>query len=338
MSKVTNRSTKEIIWQAYQDALKELKDKEKELHNPQAIKETEAKQEIVKSAEKIKTATLSNILSKIQSDMEKANSELESYKEINEAIKIKEAELKKLFDIENSALALTSLVNAQLLKKESFETELKAKEEELSNKIAETEKLLSDREIETDKAIKEKQKNFNDGLKKIEDEWKYSFERNKLIEKNKFQDELEIIEKAKNKEFEEKELEIATRLKEITLRESEVEKLVNEIDTLKTKLITQEEEITKTITEKLNTSKDYQIRFIKRDYEGKIELLENKVEIATTQIQSQKEEIASLNIKLDEAYKKLENLATKTVEGASNTKMISSLEQMVRQQQNNNGK
>ena len=131
--KITERSTKATIWAAYEASLKKSEEKEKAIHNPEKIAEVQVNTATVKKAEAIKTSTLDNIVEKIQKDIEKANDEVNKYQEIKEAIKIKNNELKELFEIETNAFSLTALINAQEEARQEFLAEMKAKKEELKD-------------------------------------------------------------------------------------------------------------------------------------------------------------------------------------------------------------
>lgn len=148
--KITERDTKATILKALREAEKKIAELEK--GKLDAAKEAKKKKEaeITNKADQLmegniegKITDLSKsvvqLLTKIDSDLKEQTKNLQTVKE---AIAIKEAELKELFDIEKQAHTLAGLVNAHQELKLSQEKELAEEKEKATNELEEIKKQI----------------------------------------------------------------------------------------------------------------------------------------------------------------------------------------------------
>ena len=94
---------------------------------------------------------------------EKMGEEVEKYRNVKEAVEVKEKELHEIYEIQKSASSLKALLDLQKQKKEEYEAEMAEKKAALQEEITadrsewEREKLLHE-EIEKDLEEREKKK------------------------------------------------------------------------------------------------------------------------------------------------------------------------------------
>ena len=142
---LTMSNTKKEMLEAYKIVKDRLLAKEKELLNVQkrlkemekkvaiATAESEAEQNPLKRLHDLKE-TFNRELTMLSERYEK---ELETFKKIQEAIRAKKEELNTLYEIETAASDLAALIEAQHLKKEQFDKEMKDRRDSFEEEMRE---------------------------------------------------------------------------------------------------------------------------------------------------------------------------------------------------------
>jgi colicin import membrane protein len=304
--KMTERNTKKEILEAYESAVKQIEESKSKVFDPAYVAQEKTKKEIVTKTDAADVDKLEQILGGLKQEFYNFSEQLSSYKDISEAIKIKQAELKEMFDIEKSAYTLSALVNSNQKVREDFDLEMANKKVELEELIKSTEKEMSDLRKSVIKELQDKDTEFKRECEKKESEWDYSFERRKVKDLDKLNDEMDKIRN-----------EVIERENSVEKREEIIEGLESKITELE---ISVEEKVQNAIdetTKKIKLSNTYEVNYIKRDFEAKIERANDKIESLTEIIERQNNEIKELKEKLDNAYGRVETLASKTVESAS---------------------
>jgi hypothetical protein len=326
MAKITEKSTKAEIMEEYQRVLEELKQKKESIVNPVEVVRESKKAETIEKVEAVKVEKLVDIVEKLNQEITKANEEVARYNDIKAAISIKEQELKDLFEIERNAFSSIALEIAQKESREKFELEMKAKRELAELQIKAEKESAKKYEDEILKNIDISKQNFKESQKREKEQWEYDFKREKTIAENELND----ILQAKEKGFKDR---IVEKENELSAREEKIADAENQIAILQAKLEQIEKQTTEKVTEKLKTANGFETRYLKKEYESSVALLENKIETLTSQLQKLEEANKISGIKLDQAYSKLENLANRSVESASNSKYMSSLEGIAKNNQ-----
>lgn len=331
---VTERNTKAEILKAYEEILKQLEQKESQVFDPVKEKQNIENKETVKTVESLKVSNLETMLESIRTNVEKVSSELNNYNQVKTAIQIKEAELKNMFDIEVKANSLAALIKSQTELKAEFDEKMVLKKEELQKLETEQKANLSEERKRFNEEIVEFDKEAKLNHKRQEQEWKYEFDRKKKMDKDSLQDELKEMEIKAKEELQKWEDELNEKETLLEQREQKIEGLEKENETLKARIDEVIEETTQKVTDKLKTSNGFEVRYIKRDYDAKVELLENKIESLQESLTKEQKSNEILSDKLDGAYNKLESIANKTVESTSNAKVMNQFENMFKTQNN----
>jgi len=322
---VNNLSTKKEILDAYNLALDELTALEGKLLN--AEKELKKKKELVtvQSSELIIEENFEDGLEKLQGKL--AEFIADTYKNLNEkknqlttlqeAIKIKENELKEIYSIEKQAATLAALIEANNKEKQEFDLESKDKKEQLSRDISETRKIWEEEKNRYDLNKKELIKLDQTTRARLEEDFKYEFDRKKKLAENKLADELE----EKKKKVEEA---LNLRERKLTDREAKVAELETELENLRKRVSNFDTELDKAIkqavkdtTEKVQLSMEHKIELLENQKQSDSKILSTKIQALEEKVKEQAAYIKSLTDKLDTSYEKVQHVAVKAIESAS---------------------
>jgi uncharacterized coiled-coil protein SlyX len=258
--------------------------------------------------------------------------EVNKYKEIQQAIQFKEKEVQELYEIERSAATLAALIEAQNQKREEFESEMARRKEELSQEIEMTRAAWEKEEKEREalvKALEAEEKKKRDREK---EEFKYAFEREQQLTKDKFQDEKNKLEKEIQAKTEQMEKELAEREKAISEREQELNELRKRVATFPKEMETAVNNAVKDATEKIKIEAKSREELMKKEFDGQRNVLTTRIESLEKTVEEQSQHIAKLSQQLEQAYQKVQDIALKAVEGSSNSKSFASLQHLMSEQ------
>lgn len=304
---LTERNTKQEFIEAYGDAKKRIEELEKMKDNPQAVIEKKEKEKVIKQSDVIAEK---NIL----------NPEIiEEYNTLKKGIEIEKNEFEELTKIKVEANTLTSLFNAYKDKEVALDIEYKQKQTEEQQTFNEVKFALSK---ELDK-LKLEKKEFEDALKKArirdDEEYKYDLSRKKVKDDAEWKD----IKTKREKELAEKEEVYKLKLKEITDKQAEFDKMKTEIEAFPIKLAEAKTEGATVKEKDLGRDYGYKKTMYEKESEYKVKGLDEKIARLEEDNQSLKAEKEALKVKLDEAYAKVQEIATQTVKSAGGVKILS---------------
>lgn len=328
MSEITMKSTKQVIYDAYQEALEKIK-------KQSALTEDPLKD--------VKAATAA----KIQADAEDIvnsgilNTEYtDKWKSLNLAITEKEKELADLYDIQKEADALAAIVNAHKLKAYELAEAYKAKESDLVTAYAEKkaeldkshaiclEAIKEEREAATkeyhahkaqlEAAINEQQALANQSRKREQEEYTYNLKRQRALDNDRWEDE----KAQREKEIAEKE---ATAAKLLADAETKIEYIAE----LEAKVAAFPQELSEAVVEAENKGKKaagkeygYEKNMYMKEKEYEIKSLIDAKERAEAALEAANQKIQALTDKLDESYARMQELASTTVKSNGGVKIL----------------
>lgn len=152
---------------------------------------------------------------------DKLEAEVNQYGEMQEAIETKKQELQEIYEIEKESATLAALIEAQNQKRAEFEKEIAEKKETLLKEIETTRKQWNLEKEQHEKEFKERNTAEIEQRKRGKEEYEYNFTRQKLIAKDKFEDERTKLEKELSQMKEATEKELTEREKIIAGKEAE---------------------------------------------------------------------------------------------------------------------
>ncbi|MGA9175398.1 MAG: hypothetical protein WBZ33_15690 [Thermoactinomyces sp.] len=349
MGKITERNTKATILAALREAEKKIAELEKGKLDP--VVETQAKKtaETISKADKLMeenieskitdlSKSVTRLLGKISEDIIEQTQNLQTVKE---AISMKEAELKELYGIEKQAHTLAALVNAHQELKLSQEKELAEEKEKASAELAEILKQIETARKEHELLVKEQKEKLDQLKKREEEEFKYAFERHKKQAHDQLEDELASKRKAFDAELETRNKELDTYKKSLDEREEKIQKREQKLDELEAEVASIPDkiaEVKKEAKEKAEAEmkKVLAIReaAFKKEVEADKRILETERDNLKNQLQLANETISTLQAKLDEAYKRIQEMGIQMVSSTNESKTFDKIAALVSEKNN----
>lgn len=318
MEKVTSKSTKDVIYNAYKEAMEKIAKMEQEKFDPVAEKEAARKKEMFKSADEIIKSGILN------------DTVVEQYLNLEAAIEAKKKELQEMYNIEKEASTFTALVNAHKDKEEELKTEYALKEktavEALEQRKAEIEaeiaSLLENHKAKINKCNDEEEERRAE-IKKArlreEEEYEYSRDRKRKLDEDQWADE----RNARMSEMEELEASVMSREEAVSVREEKISEMEEQIKAIPGLVEEARQEGIKKGKTDAEKSHAFEKRHMETEFSYQKKDLEGQVERLQADLVAEKALSASLQNKLDGAYAQMRELAADTVKSNGGVKILS---------------
>ena len=327
---VSLKNTKQEILEAYESIRKELEEKEKQSLNASKIIQEKQNTETVKKSDKLIEENINEKINLLKADIVNSLNELSEqlsqaeidYKNLKSSIDIKDNYLKEIYGIEHSALSLASLIEANNFKKTQFEKEYLDRKNILESELEELRKKIEDEKKSYEILTKEKEDEFKTYWDRKKEEFEYNFKRESEQKLNSLDDDLKNIKRSieeerekfqketleKNKAFEERE-------KKITEKEQAYAELSEKAAAFPAKLEGEVSSAVKSTTEKLKSDFALEKELIHKEYEGKLNVLNTKIESLEKTIEEQNKHISVLSSQHEKAYMQVQQIATSAIQG-----------------------
>jgi len=324
----------------YNALLKQLHEKEEAEPKPEKKMEEKKMKEVVAVADSLSSEGVVKGISSLKLEVgkmltqisDRLEEEVNKFKGIQKAIEIKEGELKEVYEIERSAATLVALIESQNQKRREFESEIVGRKEELNREIqtisAEWEKEKNIHEAD----VKEREATEAKRREREKEEYHYAFKREQQLAKDNFEDEKAELEREIQLKKEQMEKDLAEREKAIAERENELNELQKKVSAFPKEMETAVNKAIKETTEKILLEATNKENLLKKEFNGERNVFTSRIESLEKTVKEQTEQIAKLSEQLEKAYQKVQDIAVKAVEGSSNIKSLTSLQQMVTEQ------
>jgi len=337
VKKLSLSSTKKELLDAYLSALKQLEEKSKTELQPQKMAEEKKKTEAIKKADELSLEGVAGAIGALKLEMsriltqlsDRLENEVNNYKNIQSAIALKNQELKEIYDIENSASTLAALIEAQKQKRREFEEQIARDEETLMNEVREARKKWTEEEKQHELTMKERAQLEQKMREREREEYIYNFNREQKLEKDRFEDLKAKLEKEMALKKEEVERELSQREKMIAEKEAEVADLREKVMNFPKQLEVAVAKAVKETTENLKVQAKSREDLLLKEFEGEKNVLNTKMAILEKLAAEQGEKIKELSDKLEKAYGKIQDVAVKAIEGASQAKSFTDLQRIL---------
>ncbi|MBN1664622.1 MAG: hypothetical protein JW943_13565 [Deltaproteobacteria bacterium] len=343
--KLSMSSTKQEMLEAYGALVKQLQEKrEAELRPEKKLEEKKAK-EAVKTAESVTAdgvvrqigdlkIEIGNALSGISAKIEAEVIRLET---IQQAISAKDREIQELYEIEKSAVALAALIEAQNQKRQEFTADMEEKKAALAKEIESTRDQWEKEKEDYEAAIKERDESEKKRQTRIKDEFDYTFKREQQLAADRFAYEKAKLEKELKDKKETLENELRSREENVAEKEEEFDELRKRTSNFPKELEAAVSKAVKEATERISLEAKSREELLKKQYEGESNVFKARIESLEKTVKEQNERLTFLSQQLEAAYQKVQDIAVKTVEGASSSKTIANLQQLLGEQARKQG-
>lgn len=318
MSKITMKSTKQEIMEAYEEAMKKIAETEAGKDDPVAAAKAENDKKIIESAQMI---VEDNILNPVI---------IERYENLKTAIEMKNKELQELYGIETKANSLVAMINAYKDKEIELKDKYNARTKELDDEFTKKELILKEEIASLEKSKEdlinkiqnesnELTKSLNKKHKREEEEYEYNLKRSRKVENDRLEDE----KAAREKELTEREAAVKADEAELADRTSYIEELEKKVEEIPVLIQDAKDKALAEGKAKADKSNAFEVRAFKQQSEYDIKLLEDRVERVAAYNEQLKKEKADLQTKLDDAYAQMRELAAETVKSTGGVKILS---------------
>jgi len=333
-------NTKKEMLDAYNALLKQLQEKRESELKPEKVIEEKKERETVKVAETLSSEGVVKDIGNLKLEIGKRltqiadglEEEVNKYKKIQEAIKIRDEELEELYEIERSAETLAALIETQNQKRQEFESEIAARKEELNQEIRTIREAWEKDKKEHEAEIKERDNAEAKRREREKEEYAYTFRREQQLTKDKFED-----DKAKT----EKEIQLKKELmaKDLAERETVIAEKEEELNVLREKVAAFPKETEQAVntavketTERITGEARNREELTRKEFDGERNVLTTRIESLEKAVKEQSGQITNLSEQLEKSYQKVQDIAVKSVEGSSSLKSLTSLQQLVAEQ------
>lgn len=289
---------------------------------------------------------------------DKLELEAEKLSRIQQAVEIREKELRDLYSIEKEAQTLAALIEAQARKREEFETVMARDREALESKMtADREtfmaKMASDRESLTkeiditrarwteEKKTREAELKEWEAAEKKErerekEDFEYNFKREQKLTKDAYEDEKGRLEREMQVRQAEMESVLTAREKAVADREQVLADLERRVNSFSKELEDAVGKAVQETTDRLSSEAKGREELLQKGFEGEQKVLTTRIASLEQMVKEQREQIARLTQQLEKSYQKVEDIAVKAVQGSASQSAVS-LHQMMAEQNRKQG-
>jgi hypothetical protein len=345
LKKVSDKSTKQEMLEAYQVLAKQLEEKRGAELAPERRLDEKRSEEAVKVAASVAPEGIDREIGHLKAEVGKMLSDVSDrlaaessrFRSIQKAVESKEIELRELYGIEKAAVSLAALIEAQNQKQCEFEEAMAAERERLQTEInslrADWEKERKAHEAE----LRERDASEKKARDREREDFAYAFKRDQQTIKDKLADEKATLEKeikttreAFQKEFAERERNIAEKEKETADLRIKAAAFPKELETAVNQAV-------KDVTERLKLEAKNREDLLRKEFEGERNVLTARNETLEKVNKDVFAANARLAQQLEAAYQKVQDIAEKTVEGSSQSKSLADLQKLLVEQSRKGG-
>ncbi len=347
MANVTEKSTKQEIFEAYQSAVNQLKNREQTQLNPEKVKTQKRKTEVIEKVKGLSADGVSkgidtlrlrttSVLGQLEEEIVNQLGELQT---VQEALAARQAELKDVFGIETEAAGLAALVEAQKDRRVQFEKEMADRRVTFDTEMANARKTW---EIEKAEYMRQLSlRNEQDRIARDRDleTSKYNFERDQKAKYDKLTDELNVRTKTFELDMEQRMKVYSAQLEALQKREALQTELENQVKTLQTAMT----ELQASVETKIALASDaakksaqtgfgIEVNAIKKSHEAEVTVLRGQVDTLSTQLKEYREANTVLSNKLEAAYAKVQSVAERALEAQGSARTLAEVQRTVEAQ------
>jgi len=340
VKKLSDKSTKQEMLDAYQAVVKQLDEKLAGELNPEKRLEEKKTEVAVKVAATLSPDGVDREIGNLKSDIgkmlaevsAKLEEEVTKYRSIQKAIESKERELQELYGIEKAASTLAAMIESQNQKRREFAIELEEQKAELTQEIETTrddwEKEKKQHEIE----VKEREVIEKKAREREKEEFMYIFKRDQQSMRDQFNDEKSKLEKEIQIKKETSTKEFAEREKNIAEKEREFADLRNRVGAFPKELETTVAKAVLDATEKIKLEAKNREELLRKEFEGQKNVLSTRIESLERTVKEQADQNQKFSRQLETAYQKVQEIAEKAIEGSSQSKSYAELQKFISEQ------
>jgi len=343
--KVSEKSTKQEMLEAYQILAKQVEEKRAAELAPERRLEEKRTEEAVKAASAVAPEGIDREIGHLKAEIgkmladvsDRLASEASRFRSIQKAVESKEGELKELYGIEKAAVSLAALIEAQNQKRAEFEYAMSTERERLQTEIDALRAEWDKEKKAHDAELKERDASEKKARDREREDFIYNFKRDQQTMKDKLADEKAALEKdiaVKREAFQQ---EFAEREKNVAGQEKDLADLRARAATFPKEMEAAVAQAVKEASDRLKIEAKNREDLLRKEFEGE----RNVLTARNDTLEKVNKDVFSANAKLaqqlEAAYQKVQDIAEKTVEGSSQSKTLADLQKLLVEQSRRGG-
>jgi hypothetical protein len=333
-------SSRQQMLETYAQTVKEVEDRGEGQAKPEERLEARNVREAVVAADALSTEGVVKSIGELRSTIGKTlaqlsdrlEEEVSKYVQIQRAILAKEAELKEIYEIQKSASTLTALIEAQQRRRDEFESELAADRESLTQEIESTRTAWEAERKSREAEIKEQVAAEQKRREREREEYRYAFAREQQLTKDRFADEMSKAQRELEERKSLVEKELAERENVVASSESELAEMRRKIEAFPEELRSSVAKAAQDATGTANARAAAGEELLKREFAGERNVLTTRVAALEQTAKEQAAQLLKLSQQAEKAYTQVQDIAVKAIEGSSNFKSLTNLQQLLTEQ------
>lgn len=342
---VSNTDTKAAIIEKFNTVVELLKAKDatkmdpaKEVAQKAVASTLEKAATIVKADVGSQITDMADTVTKALGDaLTEINTRVANYKELDDAIKLKQEEIKELFEIEASAYALVALLNMQKEQEATFDERMNARRAEQQAKLDDLIAQTEAKRKENDEAARRYTAELKETRAREQEAFDYDLSRTRKLENDKWDDEKAAREKALQNRIAEHEATmeaedaaIEKRKEELAAQEEVIAELRAKVDSIPQLVAEAAAKAAKDAATSEARGFQFQKQMIEKDAKAAADLAAAQIKTLEEALAAEKARNITLETKLDDAYAKIESISGKAVDAAAGVKYMDRIEGMAK--------
>jgi hypothetical protein len=337
---ITMKNTKKEMLEAYNQVLQQLREKQAAELKPEKEIEEKKIKEAVEVTDALSTEGIVQEVSALRLEIggllgqlsDRLEEEVGKYRQVRQAVEAKQKELQEIYEIEQSALSLAALIEAQHQKRQQTEAELAVRKEELTREIETLHTEWGKEKKVHEAEIKERDADEQKSRKREKEEYLYAFQREQQLAREQFEDEKARLEREITNRREQMEKELADREKAVGEKETELNELRRQAGAFPDELESAVSKAVKEAVQRVESEAKNREELLKKEFDGERNVLNTRIESLEKTVTEQNERIAKLSQQVEKAYSQVQDIATKAIEGTSQSQSLTKLQQLLAEQ------
>ncbi len=343
--RLSTKSTKEEMLKAYNDLVSRFQEKLESASERQTEVKKVAEALVVEKTSNYTVesiikglANLNIYVGKALSDLSRElTAEANKLTEIREAMAIESRNLEEIHDIHLAADTLASLIKDHQETKATFETERAEAENEFHFQLAEKKFEWKKEQDAYALALKENEARIKKEREREREEFEYNLALTRKKEADAYEAKKAALTKALEDERSRQERELSDREANVKAQEAEISELRARVSGFPAELAAATERAQKETNSRAENQAQQAAQLLAKDVEGDKRVAQVKIAALEEVVAKQASQIEALTKKLDEANAKVEEIAVKAIEGASNARALSTINEIAMEQAKNLG-
>ena len=341
--RLSTKSTKEEMLRAYNDLVARFQEKQEDASERQTEVKRVAEASVVERASKYTVETIIKGLADLNIYVGKALNDLSreltteagKLEEIREAIDIDTKNLEELHDIHLAADTLAGLIKDHHEKKAAFEVERAEAEQEFNFQMAEKKFEWKKEQEAYAAALKDNETRVKKEREREREEYEYNLALTRKKDVDAYEAQKAALLKTLEEERSKQERDLNNRETAVKTQEAEIADLRARVTGFPPELTAAVERAEKEANSRAETQARQEAQLLAKEIDGDKRVAQLKISALEESVARQVAQSEALTKKLDEANAKVEEIAVKAIEGASNARALTTINEIAMEQAKN---